>query len=149
MEYNPNATVVSSAEETHNKKATAAMVLSIIGLALFILPGFNVVGLVLSIVGFVQSNKNRKFAAQNGFTENSMNTTGFVCGLIGIIIGGISVLFFLVIFSVVIAAIFSAAAFAAPHVGQIITESMPVISDAFESALPGAMGMIRAFIAAL
>ena len=149
MEYNPNATAVPSAEETHYKKATTAMVLSIIGLALFILPGFNVVGLVLSIVGFVQSNKNRRFAAENGIAENNMNTTGFVCGLIGIIIGSLSVLFFLVIISLVITAIFSAAAFSAPYVGEIITESMPIISDAIEGALPGAMSTIRAFAAAL
>ena len=78
-------------QEEHHRQSVTAMVLSIIGLAIFFLPIANIAGLVLSIIGFIKAKNNRQFALQNGIAEDNLNTTGYVCGLIGIIVGGIGV----------------------------------------------------------
>ena len=147
--YTQSTVVIPNAEETHHKKASTAMVLSIIGLALFILPGLNLVGIVLSIIGFVQSVNNRRFAAENAIKEDSQNAAGYVCGLIGIIAGGLSVLALIVIVLLVIVAGISFLTYAAPAVGATITESAPYIEDALESALPGVMSRIAPFLSLL
>lgn len=76
--------VMLSPEQQHNKSAVTAMVLGIVGL---VITWFPIVGLVLSIVGFSIARSNRRFAAQHGLKENSMNEAGYVCGLIGLIAG--------------------------------------------------------------
>ena len=76
--------VLLTPEQQHNKSAVTAMVLGIVGL---VITWFPVVGLVLSIVGFTIARSNRRYAAEHGLKENSMNEAGYVCGLIGLIAG--------------------------------------------------------------
>ena len=149
METNSNATVVLSPAEAHHKKATVAMILSIIGLGLFVLPGLNLAGLVLSIIGFVKSTKNRSFAHENGLTEDHPNSAGYICGLIGIIAGGLSVLAVIVAVTLFIVLGITAITMAGPSIGAAITESAPFIEDALENAMPGVMSAIAPFLAAL
>ena len=143
------APVVTPESETHRKKASTAMVLSIIGLSLFILPGLNLVGLVLSIIGLVQSCGNRRFAADHGLEEDGMNKTGFICGLIGVIAGGLSALatlFLLLFVGITAVSLFSSVI---PHMSESVTEAMPYIQDAIEEQLPGALNMIFPFLMGL
>ena len=81
--------VIMTPEQQHNKSAVTAMVLSIIGL---VITWFPIVGLVLSIVGFSIARSNRRYAAEHGLKENSMNEAGYVCGLIGLIAGILTIL---------------------------------------------------------
>ena len=71
-------------QQTHNKSAVTAMVLSIVGL---VITWFPIAGLVLSIVGFSIARSNRRYATEHGLKENSMNEAGYVCGLVGMIAG--------------------------------------------------------------
>lgn len=141
---NANA-AVPSAEETHRGKATTAMVLAIVGLALLLVPGFNIAGVVLSIIGLSMAVKNRKFAQVNGLKENSNNSTAYVCGLIGVIVNGLLVLF--VVFSVILLLALGVTLFSAvgPTVGEVIAENAPAMRDAIESALPAVESMITGF----
>ena len=79
-----NNVLLTPEQQQHNKSAVTAMVLGIVGL---VITWFPVVGLVLSIVGFSIARSNRRYAAEHGFKENSMNEAGYVCGLIGMIAG--------------------------------------------------------------
>lgn len=149
MEQIPNTTVVvETPEQIHQKKASTAMILSIIGLALFVLPGFNLIGLVLSIIGLVKSCKNRTFAKTNAIKEHDMNVAGFVCGLIGVIASGISIVAVFVAIAALGSFIFSAVA-AAPYVSDAIEKVVPYINDAIEGTLPATLSVIRAFFAML
>lgn len=71
-------------QQSHNKNAITAMVL---GIASLVVTWFPIVGLVLSIVGLSISRSNRKFAEAHGLKENSMNTAGFVCSVVGLVAG--------------------------------------------------------------
>jgi len=82
------STPLTLEQQTHNKNAVTAMVLGIAGL---VITWFPVVGLVLSIVGLVISTSNRKFAKEHDLKENSMNEAGYVCSLIGMIAGIITI----------------------------------------------------------
>lgn len=125
-----------SAEEMHRGKATTAMVLAIIGLALLILPSFNLGGLVLSIIGLCMAVKNRRFAAANGLTENGNNTAAFICGLIGVIVNGLMTLF--ILFGVILLLVVGVSLLnvAGPTIGDIFSENAPAIHDAIEGLLP-------------
>jgi small-conductance mechanosensitive channel len=81
--------VIMTPEQQHNKSAVTAMVLGIVGL---VITWFPIVGLVLSIVGFSVARSNRRYAAEHGLKENSMNEAGYVCGLIGLIAGILTIL---------------------------------------------------------
>ncbi len=81
-------------QQTHNKNAVTAMVLGIAGL---VITWFPVIGLVLSIVGLSISRSNRKYAETHGLKENSMTTAGFVCSLVGLISGIITILLTIVV----------------------------------------------------
>ena len=77
--------------------ATAALVLgiiSIVGSFCYGLPG-----LVCGIIGLVLANKDRKlYREQQGFySSSSLGTSnaGRVCSIIGVVLGGLLVLFFL------------------------------------------------------
>lgn len=83
-----NAVLPTLEQQTHNKNAVTAMVLGIAGL---VVTWFPVVGLVLSIVGLVISTSNRKYAKEHGLPENSMNEAGYVCSLVGMIAGIITI----------------------------------------------------------
>ena len=76
-------------QQSHNKSSVTAMVLGIVSLVVTWLP---LVGLVLAIVGLTMSRSNRKFAEAHGLKENSMNTAGFVCSVVGLIAGIITIL---------------------------------------------------------
>lgn len=142
QESTQTTTVIPSAEEAHRSKATTAMVLSIIGLALLIIPGLNLAGLVLSIIGLTMAVKNRKLAAANGFKECSNNATAYVCGLIGVIVNGAMILLVLLAVLFIIAIGVTAVTAMGPDLGQAITESAPAVQDAIEGMLPTAESMI-------
>lgn len=76
-------------QQQHNKSAVTAMVLGIVGL---VITWFPIAGLVLSIVGFSIARSNRRFAAEHGLKENSMNEAGYVCSLIGLIAGILTII---------------------------------------------------------
>ena len=76
-------------QQSHNKQSVTAMVLGIVGL---VITWFPIAGLVLSIVGFSIARSNRRFAAEHGLKENSMNEAGYVCGLIGLIAGILTII---------------------------------------------------------
>ena len=128
--------VVSPLEEEHRGKATTAMVLSIIGLALLVLPGLNLPGLVLSIIGLCMAVKNRKLAAANGFKENGNNSAAFVCGLIGVIVNGALCVIIVLAICLFLALSVTAVSTFGPSIGDAITEGLPAVQDAIESALP-------------
>lgn len=141
--------VITSPEDEHRNKATTAMILAIVGLALLILPGLNLVGLVLSIVGLSMAVKNRKLAAANGFKECANNNTAFICGLIGVILHGL--LFVLVVLAVILFLVLGVTAMSvgAPVIEDIITENAPAIQDAIENALPAVESMMTGFLGLL
>lgn len=87
---NPVVTLTPN-EAQHKKDATTAMILSIVGLGLTLLPALNIAGFILSIIGYVRSRSNRAFAATQGIAENNMNSAGYVCGLIGVIAGAVTI----------------------------------------------------------
>jgi len=76
-------------QRIHRDKSVTAMVL---GIASLVVVWFPLIGLILSIVGFSMSSSNRRYAAANGFPENSMNTAGYVCSLVGLIAGILTLL---------------------------------------------------------
>ena len=84
-----NGVMLTREQQQHNKSAVTAMVLGIVGLVITWLP---IAGLVLSIVGFSIARSNRRFAAEHGLKENSMNEAGYVCGLIGLIAGILTII---------------------------------------------------------
>lgn len=84
--------VQDTPEQAHKRSASTAMILSIVGVVLVWAPVLNLAGLILSIIGFVRSKDNRAFAAANGFMESNTNTAGYVCGLVGIITGAVTIL---------------------------------------------------------
>jgi hypothetical protein len=89
-----NSAPLTLEQQTHNKNAVTAMVLGISGL---VITWFPIVGLVLSIVGLVISTSNRKYAKEHGLKENSMNEAGYVCSLIGLIAGIITIVITVVV----------------------------------------------------
>ena len=97
------------AEQAHSNSATTAMVLGILGDVCFLPPLMNLAGLVLSILALTRANKNRNFARDNGITEDGKNIAGRWCGIIGIALNGLSILFwmFLILAAVVAFAIFA------------------------------------------
>ena len=78
----------------YEQTATNAMVLSIVGMAVFFLPVINIAGLILSIIGLVKSKRNRSFGEDNGIGENGNNKTAFICGIIGIVLNTLSILIY-------------------------------------------------------
>ena len=84
-----NGVMLTPEQQQHNKSAVTAMVLGIVGL---VITWFPIAGLVLSIVGFSIARSNRRFAAEHGLKENSMNEAGYVCGLIGLIAGILTII---------------------------------------------------------
>ncbi len=88
-QYDSQTRLETPQQQTHKKNAITGMVLGICGLAI---TWFPVAGLVLSIIGFCISRSNRKFAEANGILENGMNTAGYVCSLIGMIVGVVTIL---------------------------------------------------------
>lgn len=110
--------------EQHRSDATTAMVLGILGDVLFFPPVINVAGLVLSILALVRANKNRRFALDYALTEDSKNVAGRWCGIAGIVLNVLSILFWLFVIAVaVIAAIIFA--------GQVGTNAFYVIEELF------------------
>ncbi len=97
-----NSTPLTPEQQSHNKSSVTAMVLGIVSL---VVTWFPIVGLVLAIVGLSVSSSNRKFAAANGFKENSMNTAGYVTSVVGLISGIIALICFVLI---VVFVVFSA-----------------------------------------
>jgi len=112
------------AEQTHSSSATTAMVLGILGDVCFFPPLLNLVGLVLSILALTRANKNRRFARENGITEDGKNIAGRWCGIAGIVMNGLSVLFwmFIIFLAVVTFAIFA---------GNVGTDAIAVIPEIF------------------
>ncbi len=78
--------------ELHQQNALTALILSIIGLAIFFLPVGNIAGLVLSIIGWTKSRTNRIYARENGLTESGQNSAAWVCGLIGTILNAFTII---------------------------------------------------------
>ena len=87
-------------QRTHRGKAVTAMVL---GIASLVVVWFPLVGLILSIIGFSMSSSNRRYASANGFPENSMNTAGYVCSLVGLIAGILTIVLVVVVIAGLIA----------------------------------------------
>ncbi len=141
--------VIEPLEAEHRNKATTAMILSIVGLALLILPGLNVAGLALSIIGLCIAVKNRKLAVQNGFKECGNNNAAFICGLVGVILHGL--LFVIIVLAIVLFLALGTAAISvgAPAISDIITENAPALQDAIESALPAVESAITGFFGLL
>lgn len=140
METNSNQTLVLTPEQEHQNKSTTAMVFGIVGLALIVLPGLNLIGLALSITGLVLAVKNRKAAAALSLTESNSNKAGFVCGLIGTILGAIGTL--LILLAVILFIGVINIAVATPDVATAISEALPQIEDALENAVPGALNLL-------
>jgi len=89
-----NGVMLTPEQQQHNKSAVTAMVLGIVGL---VITWFPIAGLVLSIVGFSIARSNRRYAAEHGLKENSMNEAGYVCGLIGLIAGILTIILTVII----------------------------------------------------
>ena len=85
MEKNPS-------NPSDKKKAIASLVLGIIGVVFGVILGWTgalgIVGLVVSIVGVYLAVKARNAIPVNG-DGRGMATAGWVCGIIGIVFGGI------------------------------------------------------------
>ena len=149
MEYNPNAQgpapAPTPAEQAYNDRATTAMVLGIIGVAVFFLPVVNIAGLVLSIIALVKARQNRAFAAQHAIRESGANTAGYVCGLVGVIIGGagvlITILAVVLFLSLAIGAV-SLGQLSLPYISSTIEEAMPALSGAAGDALAGILALL-------
>lgn len=110
--------------EQHRSSATVAMVLGILGDVLFFPPVINVAGLVLSILALVRANKNRRFALDYAITEDGKNIAGRWCGIAGIVLNALSILFWLFVIAV---AVIAALIFA----GQVGTNAFYVIEELF------------------
>ena len=80
--------------------------------------------MTLSILALVRANANRRFARDNGITESGKNITGRWCGIGGIVMNALSVLFWL---TVIVIAVLSFAIFA----GNVGSEVIGVIPDLF------------------
>ncbi len=78
--------------ELHQQNALTALILSIIGLAIFFLPVGNIAGLVLSIIGLTKSRTNRIYARENDLTESGQNSAAWICGLIGTILNAFTII---------------------------------------------------------
>ena len=87
-------------QQTHRSKSVTAMVL---GIASLVVVWFPLIGLILSIIGFTLSRTNRRYAADNCIPENSMNTAGYVCSLVGLIAGIITVILAIVVIAGLVA----------------------------------------------
>lgn len=70
------------------KKAIAALVLGIIGLVLGWTGALSILGLIISIIGVYLAVKARNAIPANG-DGRGLATGGLVCGIIGIVLGGI------------------------------------------------------------
>ena len=97
MEYGPERDVgipfsQEEKEEFYRQKATTAMVLSIVGVAVFFIPVGNIAGLVLSIIGLVKSRKSQMYARENGIPECGQNSAAFICGIVGIVLNSLVIL---------------------------------------------------------
>ncbi len=79
----------------YDNDAMVSLVLGIIGIVTSWFPVFNIAGLVLSIVGFIKSNKNTAYAQEHGIPEKGTNVGGKWCSIVGIIFCGIVTLFYL------------------------------------------------------
>lgn len=157
MEHIPNSeptaapingagTLVQTAAQYHAGRATTALVLSIISLAVFLLPGLNIAGLVLAIVGFSMACKNRKYAAANSVPECGNNNGAYICGLIGIIVNGLSIL--LTLLGILFFILLSATAVTAfgPSVSDALNEGMPALEDILSGALPAVESVVRGLL---
>ena len=138
--------LVQTCEQYHAGRATTALVLSIIGLVVFFLPGLNVAGLVLAIVGFTMAKKNRKYAADNGVTECGNNNGAYVCGLIGIVVNSLTVLLVLLGIIFFIALSVTAVTAFAPSVNDAISEGVPALEDILSGALPAVESVVRGLL---
>ena len=78
--------------ELHQQNALTALILSIIGLAIFFLPVGNIAGLVLSITGLTKSRTTRIYARENDLTESGQNSAAWICGLIGTILNAFTII---------------------------------------------------------
>ena len=140
MEYNNTqpgaaaAPVLSPTEQAHKEKATTAMVLGIIGVSIFFLPIINIAGFVLSIIALVKAKENRRFALDNGIKENGMNTAGYICGIIGIIVGALSLLVTILIIIAVVGLVAVTVSSATPAVIDALEQSLPYMEGAIDSA---------------
>lgn len=72
-------------------KATAALVLGIIGVVTWYISIFNIVSLIISIVGIVLAVKARN-EIQVGYEGRGLATAGLVLSIIGTVLSGIGVL---------------------------------------------------------
>lgn len=79
--------------------ATASLVLGIIAIVGAFC--YGVVGLICGIIGLILANKDRKLyqATPELYSASSFSTSnaGRVCSIIGLILGGIVVLFFIIV----------------------------------------------------
>lgn len=141
MEQTPNPTIVLTPAQTeHQSKANTALILGIVGLVLALVPVLVLPGLVVSIVGLVTSVKNRKLAAENAFVESGSNKGGFVCSLIGVILGGLHILAVVMLLALGLTIV--SAVVSSPAGAAAISESIPALSDAIEGVAPGALSAI-------
>lgn len=100
MEQNSNPSgyqPLTREELDHRDRASSAMILGIIGVALFYWPVLSIASIVLGAIALRRSMKNRDDARAAGVKECGMNVAGYVSGLVSVIGGSLVTLFYLVI----------------------------------------------------
>ena len=99
----PQVSVGDGSEQIPN--ATAALVLGIISIPTCFC--YGIVGLICGIIGLVLSGKAKRLyeAEPDRYTESSYNNlkAGRVCAIIGTILGGLSITFFIVYIIMIVA----------------------------------------------
>lgn len=93
--------------------AQSSMIMGIISLvSVVVLCGSGVVGLILGIIAMVQAKKNEEMIAAepDRWTESSKSNlkTGKITGLIGVIVNGLGVIFWIIYFIAIAAVVASA-----------------------------------------
>lgn len=98
MSDNPNLLTPNYSQAANLPNATAALVLGIISIVGAFC--YGIVGVICGIIGLVLANKDRKAyqASPDTYSTSSYSTvnSGRICSIIGLVIGSIVLLFFII-----------------------------------------------------
>lgn len=94
MEENQNTQQLQSAPN-----ATISLVLGILSIVL----GCAIIGLILGIIGLVYANKGKKIYNSNPslYTNYGILNAGYILSIIGTVLGGLSLLYWIIVVGVV------------------------------------------------
>lgn len=106
---NTGTNVTVSADFTHKDKAVTAMIFGIVSILTAFAPLLSIASIIFGAVALKKSGENKRFALEKGIPENGMNSAGYVTGLVGVILGSIMTLIYLLILAAIIAFAVSAA----------------------------------------